>query len=69
MYIRLKLVQMIVYWQLAVCMGSLMAILVFSVAVAKGRLPKNDITIKYVKIIFCAIFLVSAVSILFTAKL
>jgi hypothetical protein len=57
---------MILYWQLAICMGGLMAILIFSVAVAKGRLPKNDPIIKYLKIIFSALVLVSAIFILFT---
>lgn len=58
---------MVLYWELAVCFGSLMAILVFSVAVAKGRLPNNDPMIKYIKIAFSFIVMASAISMLCTA--
>lgn len=57
---------MALYWELAICYGSLMAILLLSVNI--GRIRKNNVAVKYIQFMFLAIFLVSAAAILFTLK-
>ena len=55
---------MALYWELALCYGSLMAILMLSVNI--GRLRKDNVAVKYLRFVFLGIFLVSATAVLFT---
>lgn len=54
---------MALYWELAICYGSLMAILLLSVNI--GRIRKNNVAVKYLQFMFLAIFLVSAAAIIY----
>ncbi len=54
---------MALYWELAICYGSLMAILLLSVNI--GRIRKNNVAVKYLQFMFLGIFLVSAAAIIY----
>lgn len=54
-----------IYWELAICVGSIMGILVFSGAAAQGRLSKNSPTIKFIKIGLSIMALISLILMVF----